>query len=309
MSNSKLDQPSESPPPRSEAGAIYFEAARTILQTPSLRTTTFDAYLSNRSEHPSLDESLLDENSGSASGAPEAFDEAACGSEDERHFKSRAQVHDFNNSMQGIVSVLNLLQHKLRKSGCPDVDGLIEVALNSVDRVSMQVRKMVGVHVSNAIATPPLDINSVIGSLDTLLATLLGQSIELRLLLSSDSLQICCDTCRLENAVINLVLNARDAMPRGGKLLIQTGVVLAPEGLPELDSPRYASIRIMDTGCGMSAQVLARAFDPHFTTRQARRGRGMGLWSVKEFIDGMGGHIVLRSIENEGTSTELLFPL
>jgi signal transduction histidine kinase len=294
-------------PPAATAAPVFPDAP-TILQTPTLQAATFDAYLSRMARHRKPGRSGSETGScarpnysAAHKQATSELDVAGC--------KARSITHDFNNSMQGIVSVLDFLQQKLRQNAGADVDRLIEAALTSADRAGKQIRAMLGGHGPRDIHTRAVDVNSLVRSIDVLIASLLGESIELRLLLSTQALLVRCDTSGLEAAVINLVLNARDAMPRGGRLLICTSLVLAPSGLLEPNSQRYASLRIMDTGCGMSADVLARAFEPCFSTRGPREGRGMGLWSVREFIGGLGGQIVIRSAENKGTSAELLFPL
>ncbi|KAA0069980.1 ATP-binding protein [Tardiphaga sp. P9-11] len=217
--------------------------------------------------------------------------------------KTAALKHDYNNSIQSIISMLELLQQRVNGGIDGGVDDLIEAGHRALDRVGEQAR---GLAQNGQSRSPPLvHLNRCISGLNSQLASLLGSCIELSMSISEEDLWISADLHRLESAIINLVLNARDAMPNGGKLIIQTGLV--QDGKRQCSS--YASLRIIDNGCGMAAAILARALDFSYTTKHSQAGRGLGLWSVRDFVSDLQGEIVLRSIVNEGTSAELLLPL
>jgi signal transduction histidine kinase len=219
-----------------------------------------------------------------------------------------AIAHDFNNSMQGIISVLNVLQERIRRGSTEDLDRLMEAAFSSADKARQQVRRLLPHSAPSLTTAQPVNINSAIESIEILLTSLLGGSIEMRMQLAPDDLHVCCDERQLENAIVNLVINSGAAMPNGGKLLIQTSASELPLDNSGLRSGRYVAIRVMDTGAGMTSETAAHAFEPFYTTKRSGSGSGLGLWSVKEFVVQFGGHIVVHSVVGEGTSMLMFLP-
>jgi signal transduction histidine kinase len=154
----------------------------------------------------------------------------------------------------------------------------------------------------------PTDVNAVISDLKGLIEVVAGSSIQVETALSDQSLVTICDPHQLENALINLTTNARDSMPGGGRLRIETSEAHLSLARQELRAGSYVAISVADTGIGMSEEVLAHAFDPFFTTKDASRGTGLGLSTVRRFVQAFGGHVGLDSAPGRGTSLTLFFP-
>jgi nitrogen-specific signal transduction histidine kinase len=217
-------------------------------------------------------------------------------------------VHDFNNSLQAIVSVLNLLQSRIDQNKPKDFDRLMDVALTSVDKARFQVRRLVDAANPLLYEAKPIEVNSMIESKEVLLASIVGGSIQMGLELGAGEFQVHCNPQQLEDLLLNLVVNSREAMPNGGKLLIETISAVASYKTSECRPEEYVCIRVSDTGIGMSPSTLARAFDPFYTTKRRTNGSGLGLWSVKEFVVRSGGRVTIQSILGKGTSIQVLLP-
>jgi signal transduction histidine kinase len=140
------------------------------------------------------------------------------------------------------------------------------------------------------------------------LRTAVGASVEVHLNLASDLLPAICDTRQLESALVNLAVNARDAMPTGGILAIETANAMLMGEFASLRPGWYASICVSDTGTGMAAETLERAFDPYFTTKPKGLGTGLGLSTTRAFACRFGGHVDASSAPGEGTSVRLYLP-
>jgi signal transduction histidine kinase len=157
-----------------------------------------------------------------------------------------------------------------------------------------------------------LDLNSALCNLDKILQRLLGQDIELVTRLAPDLGCIWTDPGQMEQSIINLVINARDAMPAGGKLTISTANIILPADKPALlwalKPGPYVKLTVSDTGCGMNAETRARLFEPFFTTKSAAQGTGLGLSMVHDFVRTNGGSIRVNSAPNVGTTFEIALP-
>jgi signal transduction histidine kinase len=234
--------------------------------------------------------------------------QAKAANADKLDYTVDAMAHDFNNSMQGIISVLSLLQERIRRGSTEDIDRLLEVAFSSADKARQQVRRLLPQSARSLATARPVNVNSAIESIEILLTSLLGKSIEMRMQLVPHDLHVCCDEQQLENAIVNLVINSRDAMPNGGKLLIQTNTAELSLDDNGLRPGGYVAIRVMDTGAGMTSETAAHAFDPFYTTKRSCSGSGLGLWSVKEFVVQLGGQVVVHSVVGEGTSMLMFLP-
>jgi signal transduction histidine kinase len=211
-------------------------------------------------------------------------------------------VHDFRSYMQIAMGSLEAIREHLRNGRADKAAGRIEAALRALDRAGALSRHLAmtsgGV---TAGARPhgaqPLHVNDVIAGTEGVLQSALGERIELDLTLGEDLPSIRCDRLRLESAILNLAINARDAMPEGGTLRIETARVQS-----------YVSIAVTDTGCGMTSGVLARAFEKFYTTKPAGRGSGLGLAMVRTLIERLHGHIEIDSVVGRGTRVTLLLP-
>jgi PAS domain S-box-containing protein len=220
-------------------------------------------------------------------------------------------AHDFNNLLQVIHGNLTILeralpadQEKLRRS--------VSNALSGTERAATLTKRLLAFSRRQPLQPRPVDVNRLILDMTELLHRTLGETIVIDPQLASDLPNALVDGNQLENAILNLAINARDAMPGGGRLEISTSVdelddrdlEANPEGAPG----RYVSIKVRDNGFGMSEEVKNRAVEPFFSTKEVGQGTGLGLSMVYGFVRQSGGHLVLNSQPGGGTSVELYLP-
>jgi PAS domain S-box-containing protein len=227
-------------------------------------------------------------------------------------------AHDFNNMLTGVLGALDLIQRRVAAGRISEIDRYIEAAMSSANRAASLTHRLLAFARRQSLDPQPVQVNRMVLSMEELLRRTLGENIELEIDLGPAMRLTNTDEHQLENALLNLVINARDAMPEGGRLLICTEVVAleavhdgtAHEGAAH-ESPMpgdYVRLAVQDTGCGMSAQVIACAFDPFFTTKPIGQGTGLGLSMVYGFMSQTGGHVQLDSVVGQGTRIELYLP-
>ena len=179
-------------------------------------------------------------------------------------------------------------------------------------RGALLTRQLLAFSRKQLLAPVTLDLNLIAAEMEEMLRRLIGEHIELVTRLTEGPLGVRADRGQLEQVIMNLAVNARDAMPRGGRLTIAVEPVTlsrAPSHCPTGFKPgAYASVRVSDTGCGMDAQTLAHAFEPFFTTKGLGKGTGLGLWTVYGIVEQNGGHIAVSSEVNRGTIFSVLLP-
>ena len=217
-------------------------------------------------------------------------------------------AHDFNNMLTGVLGALDLIQRRVAAGRVSEIDRYIEAAMSSANRAASLTHRLLAFARRQSLNQRPVDVNHMVMSMEELLRRTIGESIELEVDLHATSCLTNTDEHQLENALLNLVINARDAMPDGGRLLIQTElahVALLQDALAPGD---YVRLRVQDTGLGMSSEVIARAFDPFFTTKPIGQGTGLGLSMVYGFINQTGGRVSISSEEGRGTRIDLLLP-
>ena len=220
-------------------------------------------------------------------------------------------AHDLNNMLQVAGSVLRRIDRRIASGSPEELATLTADGLNAIDRAATLSKRLMafgrnGPSVSQMRAR--VSVNGLLRDLEPMLGWTLGPAVSLKLLLADDHLETWCDPQDLENAVMNLAANARDAMPDGGVLALQTFSAELALDLPGLVSGDYVMIIASDTGAGMAPDVAARAFEPSFTTKAAGVGFGMGLASVKAFVDASGGGVDLTSRPAVGTTVRLYLP-
>src|SRR5712664_2454150 len=220
-------------------------------------------------------------------------------------------AHDFNNLLTGIVGSLDLLQTRLSQGRADNVARYINAAMTSANRAAALTHRLLAFARRQPLIPESVDANQLVVSLEDLLRRTIGESIDLEITASDDLWPTLCDPNQLESALLNLAINARDAMPDGGKLTISTanarlGNVTADT--PALSPGDYICIAVSDTGVGMSAQVAARAFDPFFTTKPIGQGTGLGLSMIYGFARQSNGHVTIDSKLGRGTSVRLYLP-
>ncbi|MDH5490727.1 MAG: response regulator [Myxococcales bacterium] len=219
-------------------------------------------------------------------------------------------AHDFNNllsTMQCSVYLARLAgdDAKARETELDEIHA-------AVQRGAALTRQLLGFAKRRAGLVRPLDLTEVLSSMRGLIARIVGEDLILTSSLSVGAGTIRADPSRLEQLVMNLVANARDAMPRGGDLRIETERVRVETPRPSigatLEPGEYARLRITDTGEGMSPEVMARAFEPFFTTKDVGLGTGLGLSTVRDVVHEQGAHLLVESELGVGTRFEVYFP-
>lgn len=216
-------------------------------------------------------------------------------------------AHDFNNLLQGVVGALDVVQRRIDQGRTEELAYPLDAALKSLNRAAALTHRLLAFSRPHALDLEPVDINAVIASMEALLTSALGDRIELDLVLIEALPPTMCDPHQLENAVLNLAINARDAMPHGGRVMIETFCAEPGEraGQPR---GRYVGVRVADTGVGMTPYVAARAFDPFYTTKSPGRGTGLGLAMIRHFVEQFRGSVSVESAVGEGTSVTLYLP-
>src|ERR1700682_2536328 len=220
-------------------------------------------------------------------------------------------AHDFNNLLTGIVGSLDLLQTRLDQGRTDNVARYINAAMTSANRAAALTHRLLAFARRQPLIPKSVDANQLVVSLEDLLRRTIGETIDLNIVAAKDLWLTLCDPNQLESALLNLAINARDAMPGGGKLTISTANVrldgVAADS-PALTPGDYICIGVTDTGTGMSAEVAARAFDPFFTTKPIGQGTGLGLSMIYGFARQSNGHATIDSRLGQGTSVKLYLP-
>ncbi|MDE1915681.1 MAG: PAS domain S-box protein [Sphingomonadales bacterium] len=220
-------------------------------------------------------------------------------------------AHDFNNLLQGISGSLEIVQRRVSQGRYADLDRFIGGATTAASRAAALTHRLLAFSRRQPLDPRPLRANELITSMEDLLRRTIGEGIALTLDLASHLWVTRCDANQLESAILNLVINARDAMPEGGRVSIETcnvelsGLAAARQGVTP---GGYVSICVCDTGVGMDEETLARAFEPFFTTKPIGQGTGLGLSMIYGFAQQSQGHARIQSRPGQGTSFRLYLP-
>jgi PAS domain S-box-containing protein len=220
-------------------------------------------------------------------------------------------AHDFNNLLTGIVGSLDLLQTRLDQGRTENVGRYINAAMTSANRAAALTHRLLAFARRQPLIPKSVNANALIVSLEDLLRRTIGETIDLEIVAAEGLWCTLCDPNQLESALLNLAINARDAMPGGGRLTIATtNVAIAgiDADTPALLPGDYIRIDVTDTGTGMSPEVAARAFDPFFTTKPIGQGTGLGLSMIYGFARQSNGHVVIESRLGSGTAVKLYLP-
>jgi PAS domain S-box-containing protein len=219
-------------------------------------------------------------------------------------------AHDFNNVLQIISGNIQLLQFML--AGNEEVESRLTGMLNAVDRGSKLSSQLLAFARRQPLQPAVLNLNTTLQNMDDLLHRALGPSIDLQVKVCENLWNTFADPSQLENVILNMVINARDAMPKGGRLLIEMdNTVLQSKfaNLPQEIVPGdYVLLSICDTGTGMSADTLEQVFEPFFTTKPAGEGTGLGLSMAYGFVKQSDGHIQIESAQGKGTTIRIYLP-
>ena len=221
-------------------------------------------------------------------------------------------AHDFNNMLTGIIGSLELLRRRVSRGKLDDLDSLIELGVTSANRAAGLTHRLLAFSRRQSLDSKPVEINQLVTSMGELLQRSINESIVLKMRLDEQLWTAEADPNQLESALLNLVLNARDAMPNGGNLVVETtnrhldSVFTAAYGtLPPGD---YVELSINDNGCGIPESVIDRVFDPFFTTKPLGQGTGLGLSMIYGFARQSHGHVTLHSEVGVGTTVSLFLP-
>lgn len=221
-------------------------------------------------------------------------------------------AHDFNNILQGISGAMEMVRHRLAIGKLGGIDQFIDGAMQSAQRAADITQRLLAFSRRQSLDPKPTDINAHMLSIKELLGRTLGIGIDLQTRLAPDLWPAECDANQLESTMLNLAINARDAMPVSGKLIVETtNVILDTSPSPDcsgLAQGDYVVISVSDTGCGMAEEVIKRAFDPFFTTKPIGQGTGLGLSMIYGFAKQSRGHATIHSELGQGTTVKLYLP-
>jgi signal transduction histidine kinase len=221
-------------------------------------------------------------------------------------------AHDFNNMLTGIIGSLELLRRRLARGRTEDLDSLIDLGVTSANRAAGLTHRLLAFSRRQSLDSKAVQMNTLVLSMSELLQRSLNESIRLDMQLDEQLWVAEADPNQLESALLNLVLNARDAMPNGGNLVVQTRNrhldADFTEAYPNLASGDYVVLSVQDTGCGMPEAVISRAFDPFFTTKPIGQGTGLGLSMIYGFSKQSRGHVTIDSEVDKGTTVNLYLP-
>jgi PAS domain S-box-containing protein len=220
-------------------------------------------------------------------------------------------AHDFNNLLQGIIGALDRAQHRIQQGRAAEADRFIGAAVESANRAASLTQRLLAFSRRQTLDPKPTDANRLIAGMEDLINRTMSPNIAVEVVGAAGLWLTMVDAPQLESAVLNLAINARDAMPRGGKLIIETANKwLDDRAAQERDVPpgQYVSVCVTDSGVGMPPDVVARAFDPFFTTKPMGQGTGLGLSMIYGFVRQSGGQVRIYTEVGKGTTMCLYLP-
>ena len=222
-------------------------------------------------------------------------------------------AHDFNNLLQAISGSLEMLQARFAQGRVAEAVRYVSVAMTSVERGSALTQRLLAFSRKTALDPKPVNASLLVAGMEDMIRRAVGPAIEVETVLAGGLWITVCDAHQLENALLNLVINARDAMPDGGRMTIETANVCVGNAYAQRqgDGPepgRYVLISVTDIGIGMSADVAKRAYEPFFTTKRVGQGTGLGLSMLYGFAKQSNGYARIDSEEGRGTTVLLYLP-
>lgn len=219
-------------------------------------------------------------------------------------------AHDFNNMLTGVISALDLIKMRMASGRTDDIERFMDAANTSAQRAASLTQRLLAFSRRQPLDAKPVAINQLVSALRDLLQRTVSEQITLTLELCEADPWICVDANQLENAILNLTINARDAMPGGGALVVRTRVLPSDESL----HPRSAAavsqvcIEVQDTGCGIPESVMSKVVEPFFTTKPIGQGTGLGLSMVYGFAQQSHGRLLIDSLAGQGTTVSMRLP-
>jgi len=220
-------------------------------------------------------------------------------------------AHDFNNMLAVIMSALQLAKRRLERNE-PGAESFIDSAVDGARRAASLTSRLLAFARRAPLTPAVMDVNRTLQDMSDMLRRTLGEQVVLETVLAGGLWRVNADRGELEQAILNICVNARDAMANGGKLTIESGNAYLDEAYAaanvEVVAGQYVMIAITDTGAGMAPEVQRKAFEPFFTTKEVGRGTGLGLSQVHGFLKQSGGHAAIYSELNVGTTVKLYLP-
>ena len=222
-------------------------------------------------------------------------------------------AHDFNNLLTSILGALEMLQRRLAEGRLTGLERYTNIAVVAAGRATALTQRLLSFAHRQPLDPKPVDANRLLAGMADLLAGTLGPDIRLEMLMGDGLWLVLCDVNQLENAIFNLAINARDAMPGGGQLTVATAnahldAAEARRAGNDVRPGEYVAITVADTGIGMSSEVVTRVFEPFFTTKPVGKGTGLGLSMLYGFVQQSGGHVRIDSEPGRGTTMRLYLP-
>ena len=220
-------------------------------------------------------------------------------------------AHDFNNLLGVIIGYSEVMQRRMKPED-PFREPIDEI-LKAGKRAAALTQQLLAFSRKQVLEPKILELNTVVTEVEKMLGRLIGEDVELKIVLSPQNERVKADRGQLEQVIMNLAVNARDAMPQGGKLTIETaGAELTEDDIRRhsyhIVPGRYVVLRVRDTGCGMDAEVQSHIFEPFFTTKASGKGTGLGLATVYGVIKQSGGYIWVESELGKGTQFQIYLP-
>jgi len=220
-------------------------------------------------------------------------------------------AHDFNNMLAVVMGGIELAKKRLRSD--PDrADKMLDNAREGATRAAKLTARLLAFSRNQPLAPAPLDLNKLLGGMCDMLSRTLGDTVDVQCIYAAGLWRCYADPGEVENAILNLAVNARDAMPDGGKLTVETANAYVDDVYArerrDVTAGQYVLICVSDTGTGMPQDVIDRAFEPFFTTKAVGKGTGLGLSQVFGFSKQSGGHVAIYSESGQGTTIKLYLP-
>jgi PAS domain S-box-containing protein len=220
-------------------------------------------------------------------------------------------AHDFNNLLTGIIGNLDVLRSRMAQGRISELDRFITAAQGAASRAAALTHRLLAFSRQQALEPKAIDANKLVTGIEELIRRTVGPGIAVETVRAAGLWLCFCDPNQLENAILNLCINARDAMPGGGRLTIETANTWLDEPTArqrDMIEGQYVAVAVSDTGTGMTPDVLARAFDPFFTTKPVGQGTGLGLSMIYGFAKQSGGQARLYSELGQGTTAKIYLP-
>jgi signal transduction histidine kinase/CheY-like chemotaxis protein len=221
-------------------------------------------------------------------------------------------AHDFNNMLAIVIGSLDVARRRLTGTENPAVLTCINNAAEGAERAAVLTARLLAFSRQQPLDPRVLDVNKLVGGMSQLLRRTIGEQVEIETVLAGGLWRTFADPSQVESTLLNLAVNARDAMPAGGKLTIETVNAHLDDAYAseyaEVSAGQYVMVSVTDTGIGMSAEVLEQAFDPFYTTKGTGKGTGLGLSQVFGFVKQTGGHVKIYSEVDHGTTVKVYLP-